>query len=197
MTLTTLHVWERFSQQLRAFIIRRIANPVDADDILQEVFVKIHRNIDTLSNEERLVPWLYQITRNTITDHYRSLRQLVDLPETLVVEDEPAETDRTSQLAAGLRFLIEDLPDKYRQALQLAEFESLTQRELAERLGLSLSGAKSRVQRGRKLLLIALTDCCHFEFDRCGQVIDYTPRANCCVHCNPLPKQRINARDRC
>jgi RNA polymerase sigma-70 factor (ECF subfamily) len=183
MGYTTLNVWEEFSARLRAFILKRVADPADADDILQEVFVKIHTHIDTLRDEDRLAPWLYQIARNTIVDHYRARRQSVVIPETLAVEDEPPESDVASQLAKGLRPMIALLPDKYRQALLLTEFGDLTQREMAERLGLSLSGAKSRVQRGRLLLRQDLLDCCHFEFDRRGHVIDYVPRPDCCAQC--------------
>ena len=75
--------------------------------------------------------------------------------------------------------MVESLPDDYRQALLLTEYEGLTQRELAERLGLSVSGAKSRVQRAREKLKEMLLDCCHFEFDRLGRVIDYQPKYAC------------------
>jgi len=183
MTITTQDVWEQFSRRLRAFILRQVADPADADDLLQEVFVKIHTHIDTLRDEERLVPWLYQVARNTLIDHYRAQRPSVELPETLAVEDEPADEDVLRQLAAGLGYMLVGLPDKYRQALDLAELKGLPQRELADRLGISLSGAKSRVQRGRRLLRAALLDCCHFEFDRRGHVIDYAPRPDCCRRC--------------
>jgi RNA polymerase sigma-70 factor (ECF subfamily) len=76
--------------------------------------------------------------------------------------------------------MIEELPDEYQVALRLTELEGLTQQELAARTGLSLSGAKSRVQRGRKMLREMLLACCHFEFDRHGKVIDYYPECQCC-----------------
>jgi RNA polymerase sigma-70 factor (ECF subfamily) len=64
----------------------------------------------------------------------------------------------------------------YRQAVQLSEIEGLPQQEVADRLGLSLSGAKSRIQRGRLMLKDELERCCRFEFDRRGNVMDYEPR---------------------
>ena len=76
-----------------------------------------------------------------------------------------------------------DLPEKYRQALMLTEFRGMKQTELAEQLGISLSGAKSRVQRGREMLRESLLDCCHFEFDRLGGMIAYTLRPDCCQAC--------------
>ena len=183
MNRTTEDIWNEFSLQLRGFILKRIPDPTDADDILQDVFVKLHTRIDTLRDEHRLTPWLYQIARNTLVDYYRARQPAVPVPETLAVDDEPAESDATTQIAASLTNMVECLPDKYRRALLLSEFEGLTQQEVGERLGLSLSGAKSRVQRGRDLLRAALLDCCHFEFDREGRMIDYTPRPDCCQHC--------------
>ena len=85
---TTAEVWEDFSPQLRQFISKRVANVNDVDDILQDVFIEIHTNLDMLQEEDRLVPWLYQITRNTIIDHYRMSRPTEELPETLAVNSE-------------------------------------------------------------------------------------------------------------
>ncbi|HLF28370.1 MAG TPA: RNA polymerase sigma factor SigZ [Anaerolineae bacterium] len=183
MLRTTEDIWNEFSQRLRGFIANRITDPADAEDILQDVFVKLHTRIDTLRNEDRLTPWLYQIARNTIIDFYRAQPRAVPMPETLAIEDEPAESDAASRIASSLTSMLECLPDKYRQALVLSEFEGQTQQQVAEQLGLSLSGAKSRVQRGREMLREALLDCCHFEFDRLGHPIDYRRRPECCEQC--------------
>ena len=183
MAQKTLDVWEKFSERLRSFILKRIADPTDADDVLQQIFIKVHTHIGTLRDEERIAPWLYQIAKNTITDYYRAQRQCVAIPETLIVEVEPDGEDSISQLATGLRHLIETLPDNYRQPLLLAEIEGLPQKEMAEQLRLSLSAAKSRVQRGRRLLRAALLSCCHFELDHRGRLMDYAPPADC-RHCN-------------
>lgn len=181
MSLTTAQIWEACSAELRAFIARRASEPADADDILQETFIKIHNNLERLRDEERLTPWVYQITRTTIADFYRRQRPLASLPP---------EESGAGRIAAGgnenangveeevitwLRPMVENLPAKYRQALELAEFEGISQVELAERLSLSHSGAKSRVQRGRAMLRQQLLDCCQFDFDRRGAIIDYRP----------------------
>jgi RNA polymerase sigma-70 factor (ECF subfamily) len=181
--LKTEDIWNEFSEELRRFILKRIADPADADDVLQDVFVKLHTRIDTLRESDRLAPWLYQIARNTIVDYYRARHQTVPVPETLAVVDEPAEGDPAARIASSLTGIVDCLPDKYRQAIVLSELQGVPQQQVAEHLGLSLSGAKSRVQRGRDLLRAALLDCCHFEFDRRGHMIDYTPRPDCCPHC--------------
>ena len=182
MSLTE-QAWQEFSGQLKGFILRRVPDPMDAEDILQEVFVKLHTRIDTLRDERRLIPWLYAIARNAIADYYRVRRPLVELPDDLHAEAEPQEQDPIAQLAVGVESMLQCLPAKYRQALQWVELDGLTQGEMAEQTGLSLSGAKSRLQRGRRLLREAFLDCCHFEFDRRGHPIDYTPRPDCCPQC--------------
>jgi len=179
VTLTTEAVWRDFADRLRSFIARRV--PPDAvDDVLSDVFVKVHGRIDTVENEARLAPWLYQVTRNTLTDHYRRRRptgaELDDIGQ-MEAEDD---YDAAEAIAASLHELVDNLPNKYREALTMTEFDGLTQAEMAERLGLSVSGAKSRVQRARGMLRDELLACCHFEFDRRGHVIDYEPRPRCC-----------------
>ena len=181
MTITTENVWREFSDRLRGFIGKRVSSSADADDLLSDVFVKVHTRIDTLEDEARLAPWLYQITRNTLTDHYRRSAA----PQTGLDGVDPAaaenDYDAAALISESLRDLVDRLPGKYREALVLTEFEGLTQVEMADRLGLSVSGAKSRVQRARALLRDDLLKCCHFEFDRLGHVIDYEPRPRCCA----------------
>ena len=178
---TTLDVWEVFSQPLRSYILNRVSEPLEAEDILQEVFLKIHRRLHTLRDEERLPAWLYQIAKNTITDHYRLRRPGKSVAEIFDIENEQVETDAELRLAEQMGYYVNAcLPEKYAQALFLADLKGLTQQELAQALGLSLSGAKSRVQRARRMLREAFLRCCYFEFDRRGHIIDYGPRPDAC-----------------
>jgi RNA polymerase sigma-70 factor (ECF subfamily) len=102
-----------------------------------------------------------------------------ELPEMSYMPEDRFD-DVVSELIPCIQEMIDDLPADYRQALILTEYEGLTQKELAQRLGISLSGAKSRVQRAREKLKIMLLNCCHFEFDRLGRVVDYEP--HCCSY---------------
>ena len=183
MVMTTEKIWEEFHPRIKQFILKRIPDEYNAEDILQEVFLKIHARIDTLRDDEKLQSWMYQIARNVIADYYRQHKATVALSEALLLPEEPVvDDDVVKDLLPGVRTMVNSLPDEYRQALLLTEYEGLTQRELAERLGLSLSGAKSRVQRAREKLKAMLLDCCHFEFDRLGKIIDYQPRCACCTN---------------
>ena len=183
MLMTTENLWETFHASLRHFILQRIPDEQSADDVLQETFLKIHTRIDTLRDEEKLRSWMYQIARNAIADYYRQQKATIELPEALQIADEPVvEDDVVKGLIPGVKAMVESLPDIYREALILTEYEGLTQRELARRLGLSFSGAKSRVQRAREKLKKMLLECCHFEFDRLGKIIDYEPKCVCCTN---------------
>jgi len=180
--MTTENLWETFHTGLRRFILQRIPDEQSADDVLQETFLKIHTRIASLRDEEKLQSWMYQIARNAIADYYRQQKATVELPEALPVPEEPVFEDEViKDLIPGVKAMLESLPDIYREALILTEYEGLTQRELAQRLGLSFSGAKSRVQRAREKLKAMLLDCCHFEFDRLGKIIDYQPNCACCT----------------
>lgn len=175
-------LWERYNTRLAAFIRSRVADGAEAEDILQEVFIRIHRNLCCQSDWNKPDSWIYQIARNLIIDHYRSRRALLEIPESFPVEPEIPEADPQAELALSLKELVAELPEPYRQALVLTEYQGLSQKQLAEHLGISLSGAKSRVQRAREKLRDMLLSCCHFELDRRGRVLDYYQR---CCYCLP------------
>jgi RNA polymerase sigma-70 factor (ECF subfamily) len=183
MNATLEHIWYEFADKLLQFIRARVNDPDTAQDILQDVFVKIQSRLDQLKDPARLQSWIYLIARHAVIDHYRTRKETVELSETLADEREP-ETSELEELKASFRRMIYSLPEPYREALVLTEFEGLTQQELADRIGISLSGAKSRVQRGREQLKEMLHQCCTFEFDRRGKVIDCSPRGKVkCAEC--------------
>ena len=181
MTVASEQLWETFSRPLHQFIQRRVHDPHSAEDILQDVFLKIHTHIDTLRTPDRLTSWIYQITRNAIADYYRAQRPTAELPETLPVADELVDDDVMRELSPCVAAMVAALPETYREALRLTEYQGLSQKALSERLGISFSGAKSRVQRARAKVKERLLDCCHFQFDRAGRIIDYQSRRACCA----------------
>jgi RNA polymerase sigma-70 factor (ECF subfamily) len=169
---TTENIWTEYSEKLSAFLRTRVDNDV-AEDILQDVFVKIHSKIDTLKENTKLESWLYQITRNVVIDYYRSKRPTVELPEWIEQEQVNEDEIIRKELSSCLTPMIEQLPEKYRSAVKLSEIESKTQREVAEIEKITLAGAKSRVQRGRSILMGMLHECCRFELNGKNQLVDY------------------------
>lgn len=163
---------------VRRFMARRV-EPGALDDLLQEVFLKVHESAGELRDVDRLAPWLFRIARNVVIDHLRKRRTRTHA--SLEDADEPAapepEINFNQEMAAWFRPMMGLLPEEYRVALELTEIEGLTQRELAERCGLSLSGAKSRVQRAKHLLEGVVRACCDFEVDVHGNFVSCRPRS--------------------
>ena len=190
MGITVTEMWSQVHDGLRAFIAKRVANEAEVDDILQEVFLRMHRRIDGLKDQRRVVSWLYQITRHVIVDHYRASARRREMPVGLAADMETAGTvpampvfpgdekagKPRSELAACLRPMIDRLAKNYREAVMLVELEGLTQQAAAKQIGLSLSGMKSRVQRGRYQLKRMLDDCCLITLDERNGITDYTVR---------------------
>ena len=178
--ITTEEIWDSYHEQLKFFVLKHIQEANDADDVLQEAFVKIHMHVATLREEEKLRSWLYQIVRNAIVDYYRQQRHIEPLTDTDIVdENELSFDDAARELAPCIQEMVGQLPEKYRQALLLTEYEGLTQKELSTRLGISFSGAKSRIQRAREQLKDMLLACCNFQFDRLGHIVDYQQKPDC------------------
>lgn len=168
---STEQIWELFSAKLKGFLVQRVSDHQVAEDLLQETFLRIHDKLDSIDDEQRLTAWVFQIARNLVIDHYRSKARIT----TTMLEDLEAPTDAeenlNEQVEGWLTTMIAQLPDSYRQAVQMYELEGMPQQQIANSLGISLSGAKSRVQRGREKLKTLLFDCCSFEQDRRGNII--------------------------
>jgi RNA polymerase sigma-70 factor (ECF subfamily) len=175
---STEAIWADLSADLRRFIRRRVADDHTADDLLQETFMRVHHRLLALADTDRVAAWVYRIARNVVLDHFRAGRSAaVPLGDVDPVEAAGDPLDEARCRACGwLDEMIASLPSGYREAVRLSEVEELSQQEVADRLGLSLSGAKSRVQRGRQMLRAVLDGCCAFSLDARGNVIDYGPR---------------------
>ena len=176
-------VWREFSGDLRQFIARRVSRPQDADDILQLVALRMVQNPDERRDRLTLLGWLYAVTRNAITDYYRAAvhrREVMtdDIPER-AAETFAADEDTQqalSSLAACVRPLLRLLPADQAAAVELVDLTGVSQVEAARAAGLSVSGMKSRVQRGRRALRSALTACCHLQLDVRGEVQELESR---------------------
>src|ERR1041385_2303630 len=129
-----------FQNELKGFIYKRVKDKAVTEDIIHDVFLKVQNKIGQLRDNEKITGWIYQVTKNTIIDHFRKQSKSIN-PSDLDWEND---TPNFNECVAGyLKDLLPTLPEKYREALQLTELENLSQLELAERLGISYSGAKS------------------------------------------------------
>src|SRR5947209_11643577 len=107
MVMTTEQVWKEFHPKLKQFVLKHIPNEQSSEDILQNVFLKIHTRIDTLRDEEKLQSWIYQIARNAIADYYREQRATTDLPEELVSPAEPTDDDAIKELIPCIKTMVD------------------------------------------------------------------------------------------
>lgn len=178
--METKEIWDKYAEELRRFLMSKTADKDLADDILQEVFVKVHLKKSQLRSGKDLRPWLYRIASHCLTDFFRS--------KTYTPEITPASTD-TSEEAKDhsaencLLPLIEELPEIYRKALLLSEIENKKQQQVAEILGISVSGAKSRIQRGRKLLQEGYMNCCDYTLNENGLLVGEPKTEEQCKVC--------------
>ena len=182
--------WEPFVTGLRGFLARRVPAS-DVDDVTQDVLIRLHRAAPDLAAARHPEAWIHTVARRAVADYYRSRRPA---PAALDVERLPATADTEpastaefdgehgihEEVLSWLRPLAETLPASYRDPLVMADFEGRKQKQVAETLGLSLSGAKSRIQRARVMLGEALRRCCDVEFGPGGRAVDFRRKACDC-----------------
>jgi RNA polymerase sigma-70 factor, ECF subfamily len=184
--------WREVEERLRPFIARRVPS-TDVDDVLQDVFARMHRGLPALRDTQRFSGWLYQVARSAIVDRGRDRARHPIARDAGVAElaDQPVDDDReASRLLAGcIAVFVARLPSPYREAVTLVELEGLTAREAAALAEVSVSGMKSRVQRGRAQLRQMFEQCCEIALDGRGKIIDFAPRAPCPgpQRCSPSP----------
>jgi RNA polymerase sigma-70 factor (ECF subfamily) len=180
----TRGAWQELEGQLRPFVARRLTDPSEVDDVLQEIFLRIQTGVADLRDTERFGPWVYRVARNALADHGR-VRARHPLVAASPVDEEasqpaPAAEDGAESaqqtLAKNLAVFVAALPSPYREAVTLIELQGMSQKDAAEMLGISLSGMKSRVQRGRQQIREMLLDCCEIALDPRGRVLSYDRR---------------------
>ena len=172
---------DTLARAVHSFVSVRVRDRTDVDDITQEALLRLYRNVHTLREAGALEGWAFQIARSAIADHYRRPAQRAvpidpaDAQVLLWEADDHSDTDRTDELAGCVRSLLERVPESYRRALELTDVTGLTQVHAAVELGLTTSGMKSRVQRGRRILREEVERCCRVALDSRGALADLEP----------------------
>lgn len=175
--------WREIEQRLRPFVARRVPGP-DIDDVMQDVFVRMQRGLDGLRDDERLGAWLFQVARSAIADHGRDrarhpIASDAEHPEPPSPPDDDDDREVARSLSGCVAMFVARLPSPYREAVTLVELEGLTARAAADLAGISVSGMKSRVQRGRAQLRALLEECCAIALDARNKVVEFAPRGRC------------------
>lgn len=175
--IVAIITWDKLQPDLKRFVYRKVKDKALCDDIVQDVFLKVQANLSQLKDRKKLSAWIYQITRNVVVDHFRKNNNEV---KPIDVDWENSQHELNDCVAYCLNILLEKLPEKYSIALKLTERENLSQAQLAERLNISYSGARSRVQRARKMLKEKIDELYLIKTDAYGNVIVCENRVACC-----------------
>lgn len=172
-----MRAWTTHESELRRWLRARVREPADADDLMQEMFIKALRQGQRFCDIHNARAWLFEVARNMLADSLRVARDTVELPDNLVSEaDEPPAVDL---LTACLPRVLSELSEADRDVLTRCDLEGMPQAEYAAQHGLSLSAAKSRIQRARERLRARLAEACQVRFDADGHVIDFVGRSSC------------------
>jgi RNA polymerase sigma-70 factor (ECF subfamily) len=179
MIMSTIDIWKNYRLQLFNFIKRQVQDPHIAKDILQDVFIKAETRKNEVRDVNRMGGWMFSITRNAIADHFRKNNKEKRLIEQLDTGEIIPEPFYNGCVAQCLHQLIFTLPQPYQDALIKTEIEGIPQTALAEVLGLSHSGAKSRVQRARRMLKEKLMELYTIQTDAYGNILVCEDKVPC------------------
>jgi RNA polymerase sigma-70 factor (ECF subfamily) len=165
-------IWLEYRAALKSFLHSKISNEADVDDLLQDILIKTHNNLNTVKTQKSVKAWLFQIANNTIIDYYRQKgRSQAINSEISSLFTEPQE--KNIDLSNCISPFIKALPDEHADLLIAIDINNQSQKKYAAKSGVSYSTLKSRVQKSRALLKQLFDDCCHFKIDKRGNVYDY------------------------
>ncbi len=166
--------WTLHEPELRGWARHRLASTADVEDLLQDLFLKALRQGERFCSVQNARAWLFEVARNTLADRLRVARTTVELPDDLATPEEEAEAIDT--LTACLPRVLAELTPEDRDAITLCDLQGMARAEYAKARGLTLSAAKSRVQRARARMKAQMTVACQVQLDDAGHVQDFVPR---------------------
>ena len=166
--------WSMHEAELLSFMRHRLNNPSEAEDLLHDLFLKAWAQGDNFCSVVNARAWLFEVARNILIDRGRRTRNEVTLPEDIpAIEPEFFAIDG---LANCLPRVLSELSEEDREAIQRCDLEGMPQAVFAELKGLSLPGAKSRIQRARQRLRAQMSQACQVRLDEAGHVCCFVPR---------------------
>lgn len=166
MKIETITIWETFNTQLYFFILKKVKNKDAANEVLQNSFLKIHQNIDTLKDSEKVKAWTFQIVRNEIANYFTAESKTVQKSSFDILTN----SENYEELCCFDRF-VENLPKKYKEVIELVYFEGKKQADAAKVIGISLANVKVRIRRAKAILTKNFNECCKFEINEEGKLV--------------------------
>lgn len=163
--METQKIWNRFNDELYFYILKKVKDKNAANDVFQNTFLKIHKNLHQLKDESKVKAWVFQIVRNEINNYFNTeskySAQVKDVDEDI--------SEKQNEICCFDKF-IDDLPNQYKEVIELVYTQGNKQSEAAKILNISLHNVKARIRRGKSLLKKNFNECCNYEFDANGKL---------------------------
>lgn len=172
-------IWTEYRQDLLRFLVARTRDPELAQELVQETLVKAYEVRSSLQDVTKLKGWLFSIARNKLADTYRGRPAHESFDEAVHDRGKEADVVEDTYISQCLLSLADQLPPKYKEAVIMADLQGYKQKAVAAHLELSLTGAKSRIQRGRAMLKDKLFACCPLRFNNAGVPIGCKAASGC------------------
>lgn len=172
-------IWKLYNDSLYNLIANKTSNYQEAEDILQEVSLKLVAAIDNNSDIKNIKSWLFQVTKNTIADHYKG-KNRGEIKESIFQQLHSSDNEIEGCVCDIVGFVIKNyLPEKYAEPLYMSDIEKVPQKKIAEQMGLSISGMKSRIQRARIMLKEMVLECVEITYYQNNEVSNFSLKPNC------------------
>lgn len=161
--MKTQSIWNDYKDELYFFILKKVKNKTAANDIFQNTFLKIHKNLPTLKDEDKIKAWIFQIARNEIINWIN--KEAVYTDESTVLQE--VDKHNYQDICCFDKF-INNLPTIYEEVIELVYIKGYKQKEASQILGISLANVKARIRRAKAILKQNFNECCKYDLDKNG-----------------------------
>ena len=179
--MTTQYIWEKYHQDIKQFVLSKVKDEHLANDLVQDIFIKIHTKLDTLKDKNKLKSWIFSTANYAVIDYFRSKKKPGEIYSPKEDTEDEQDEHHTRDCLYGI---IKRLPKKYRDPLFLADIKGMKQADVAKQLKMQLPTTKSRIQRARKLIAEGYMACCDFKMNQKGLLVGEMKDKEDCKICS-------------
>ncbi len=176
-----INAWAQHEAELRGFLTQKAANPAQAEDILQETFLRAVSEGRKFCSLENPRAWLFRVARNQLIDHSRRAETKLASTELAAdIADKFDEIPVVQTLDICLPKALTQLNEEDRSIIEHCDLDGLSQADFAAKNRLTLVATKSRIQRARKRLKSELVELCKVNYDEAGNVCCFSAKGSQC-----------------